>query len=64
MKLLVKIKPCKIAKQVTIDLTEHGISEEKWDQMSYDEKDQALETILDQFDQPYWVFDNFQKTKS
>jgi len=64
MKLLVKIKPCKIAKQVTIDLTEHGISEEKWDQMSYDEKEQALDTILDQFDQPYWVFDNFQKTKS
>jgi len=61
MKLIVKIEPSHEPKSVEIDLSKHKISDAHWAEMSEEEKREAVENIIDKFDQPYWEVTRFKQ---
>jgi hypothetical protein len=62
MKITVKYEVSETRTDETWDLEDIGFSEEQWEEMDSEEKNQALTDIMDN-KQPYWMVDYFREIK-
>jgi len=61
MKLKIKLEVSEETKSTVIELSDYGITDEEWDGLDEDERDEKLQEIVDHFDQPYWVAEKFEE---
>ena len=62
MKITVKYEVSETRTDETWDLEDMGFSEEQWEEMDSEEKNQALTDMMDN-KQPYWMVDYFREIK-
>jgi len=62
MKITVKYEVSETRTDETWDLEDIGFSEEQWEEMDSEEKNQALTDIMDN-KHPYWMVDYFREIK-
>lgn len=62
MKISVRLEVSQNTNHVSFDLSNFGLSESEWEELSDKEKHELIESaVFDLPEQPYWVLDSFSE---
>jgi len=61
MKLKIKLGVSENTQTSRIILEDYGITDKEWKLLSDAEKQEKIQDIVDNFDQPYWIAENFEE---